>query len=128
MRLSESVPSDELSGVVDALVASSFDSIMVTGAGEGLPIVFVNEAFTELTGYTAEDVLGKSPDLLQGPDTEREVLDRLQADLAAGRVFEGETTNYGKGGEPFTMYWRVAGIAGKPSESRYLIAVQRREI
>jgi len=126
MKLSESKANDDLAGVVDALVAGSFDSIMVTEATEDLPIVFVNEAFTELTGYPADEVIGKSPGLLQGEETEREVLDQLRADLEAGRVFEGETVNYRKGGEPFKMHWRVAAVGGTAAESRYLIAVQRR--
>ena len=41
-------------------------------------------------------------------------------------MFEGETVNYRKGGEPFKMHWRVAAVGGTAAESRYLIAVQRR--
>ena len=128
MELSHSLPDQALSAVVDALIATSFDSVMVTEAGDGssnTPIVFVNEAFTALTGYTAEEVLGKSPTLLQGPETDRTVLNRLRDDLIAGRVFEGETANYRKDGTAFTMHWRVAPVKENGAEPKYYIAVQR---
>ena len=43
---------------------------MITRAGKGSPIVYVNKAFTALTGYSAKNVIGKSPMLLQGAATE----------------------------------------------------------
>ena len=56
----------------EALVASlraiadhSFDSIMITRAGKESAILYVNKAFTALTGYSAKSVIGKSPVLLQ---------------------------------------------------------------
>ena len=130
MQLSQSLPEPALSPVVDALITSSFDSVMVTEAGDSsshTPIVFVNQAFTDLTGYTAEEVVGKSPAFLQGPETDRAVLDRLRDDLIAGRVFEGKATNYRKDGTPFTMHWRVAPVKEGSAAPKYYIAVQRRE-
>ena len=128
MQLSQSLPAHALSAVADALITSSFDSIMVTEAGDAsshTPIIFVNEAFTVLTGYTAEEVLGKSPAFLQGPGTDRAVLDRLRDDLIAGRVFEGEATNYRKDGTAFTMHWRVVPVKEGSAKPQYYIAVQR---
>ena len=128
MQLSQSLPNSALSAVADALITSSFDSIMVTeasNASSNTPIVFVNEAFTALTGYTAEEVLGKSPAFLQGSDTDRAVIDRLRDDLIAGRIFEGEAINYRKDGSAFTMHWRVAPVKEDNAEPKYYIAVQR---
>lgn len=130
MKLSQSLPNQALSAVVDALINTSFESVMVTKAGHGssnTPVVFVNEAFTALTGYTAEEVLGKSPAFLQGPATDRVILDRLRDDLSAGRMFEGKTTNYRKDGSAFMMHWRVAPVKEGDGEPTYYIAVQRGE-
>ena len=44
----------------------SFDGVMITEAGPGYPIVYVNPALCELTGYSARELLGKSPAILQG--------------------------------------------------------------
>jgi len=63
-----------------------------------------------MTGYSAEEVHGRDPRFLQGPATDRRVLDRLRTDLEAGRPFQGETINYRKDGTPFTMAWRIAAV------------------
>jgi len=126
MQLSKSVPSSDLGPIADLVISTSFDSVMVTKATAKTPIVYVNEAFTQLTGYTSEEVLGKSPALLQGADTDPAVLDQLRKDLGAGRNFEGTATNYRKDGTPFTMHWRIASVRSEKDEVLYFIAVQRR--
>ena len=73
----------------------------------------------------AGEVLGKSPSLLQGPDTDGAILDQLRKDLRSGRNFEGRATNYRKDGTPFTMHWRVAPVKSDHGTVRYYIAVQR---
>jgi PAS domain S-box-containing protein len=125
MQLSKSVPSSDLGPIADLIISTCFDSVMVTEATAKTPILYVNEAFTKLTGYTSEEVLGKSPSLLQGADTDHAVLDQLGKDLAAGRNFEGTATNYRKDGMPFTMHWRVASVRSGKDQDLYFIAVQR---
>jgi PAS domain S-box-containing protein len=117
----------------EALVASlrtiadhSFDSIMITRAGKESSILYVNKAFTALTGYSARSVIGKSPVLLQGAATERAPLDALRRCMAKGKVFEGRAINYDSKKRPFVMHWRVVPVKlakGKPAE--YYIAIQR---
>lgn len=125
MRVSQGLPPDYLGQITEAVFSNSFDSVMVTEAAAKTPIIYVNQAFTELTGYGANEVLGKSPSLLQGPDTDGAVLDQLRKDLGSGRNFEGRATNYRKDGTPFTMHWRVAPVKSEDGQVRYYIAVQR---
>lgn len=128
MNFSEVVAGADLKTLTDQIVSHTFESIMVTTASHDdahTPIVFVNEAFTELTGYSADEVLGKSPALLQGEETDPAVLDQLRQDLDAGRIFEGATTNYRKDGSKFMMHWRVVPICGDDQKPRYFVAVQR---
>ena len=118
----------------EALVASlraiadhSFDSIMITRAGKGSPIVYVNKAFTALTGYSAKSVIGKSPMLLQGAATERAPLDALRSCMAKGKVFEGRAINYDSRKRPFVMHWRVVPVKlAKGTPAEFYIAIQRR--
>ncbi len=125
MKISETLPAEFLGAIADAISSNSFDSVMVTQAAARTPIIYVNEAFTKLTGYAAEDVLGKSPALLQGPATDNVVLDQLREDLESGRNFEGQATNYRKDGTPFTMHWRVVALESAESKVLYYLAVQR---
>lgn len=110
-----------------ALAERSFDSVMVTRVNdtdEASEIVFVNDAFSELTGYGREEVLGHTPGFLQGEDTDPEVLGRLDEDLAADRPFHGKAANYRKDGSRFIMEWTVQRVAEVGGET-YYVAVQR---
>jgi PAS domain S-box-containing protein len=69
------------------LVENANDPMIVTTPDLAQPgpfIVYVNRAFTRLTGYSANEVLGQSPRLLQGPLTDRTEMKRMRAELEAG--------------------------------------------
>ena len=73
--------------LLEASMEESFNSVLVTEAGPGYPIIYVNPAFCELTGYGPHEVMGKSPLILQGSQTDPEVLERLNRNLAEGNCF-----------------------------------------
>ncbi|MFO8100087.1 MAG: PAS domain S-box protein [Salinibacter sp.] len=105
----------------------SFDAITVTRAvGDESPseIIYVNEAFTAMTGYEAEEVVGETPGMLQGPKTDREVLDRLDRKIQRGEIFHGETVNYRKDGSEFLIEWKVVPVQ-HDADNTYHVAVQR---
>lgn len=115
------------SPLFQSVAGQTFDSVMVTEATddhENSVIVYVNQAFTDLTGYTAEEVLGKTPGLMQGPATEKAVTDRLADDLKNNRPFHGSTVNYRKDGTPFTIEWKVAPVRDG-AKTTHFVAVQR---
>jgi PAS domain S-box-containing protein len=99
--------------------------ITTTDLEEGPTIVFVNDAFTALTGYLPEEVIGKTPRLLHGPKTSRVELDRLRRDLAAGRSFSGTAINYRRDGSEFLMAWYVVALRDGAGRARHYLAVQR---
>jgi PAS domain S-box-containing protein len=118
-------------GLANALAtaaANSFDSIMITSAESeenGLPITYVNPAFTELTGYGAEEVIGKTPHILQGPKTDQAVLQELREKLDHGQEFYGKAVNYRKDGSEFIMEWKVVPVYNESNKITHFIAVQR---
>lgn len=91
----------------------------------GPRILFVNEAFSDLFGYRAEEVLGQTPRMFQGPKTERAVLERLREDCMAGRQFRGQTWNYRKDGAPFLLQWSITPVYGADGRIGQYIAVER---
>ncbi len=75
----------------------------------GPQIVWVNEAFSALTGYEQRELIGETPCLLQGPaDTSRGVPDAIREALSNREPAEVEVTNYRKDGE---AYLAVVGVA-----------------
>src|SRR4030095_14308717 len=66
--------------LLNTAIEQSSESVMITTAQLDRPgpqIVYVNPAFTKMTGYAPEEVIGKTPRILQGPKTDRAVLARL---------------------------------------------------
>ena len=65
-------------------------------------ILWVNEDFTHITGYDVHEVIGRSPgELLQGPETEPEAVERIRLGLSSEVAFKDEITNYRKNGESY---------------------------
>jgi PAS domain S-box-containing protein len=65
------------------------------------PIVFVNGAFLDLTGYKREDVMGKNCRLLQGPQTDRKTIGEVRKALEEERAVAVDILNYKADGTPF---------------------------
>lgn len=103
----------------------SFDAIMITKAEPGYPIIYVNDAFTELTGYSVKETVGNTPAILQGPNTNGAVLDRLKQDLSEGNLFHGEAINYRKDGSEFLMEWKIVPIKNENEAISHYLAIQR---
>ena len=104
---------------------SNFSSVMLTSASDTYTIKYVNPAFTELTGYTSDEVVGKDPGLLQGPKTDKSLLNTLRNKLQKGDTFHGKTVNYRKDGSEFTMEWKIYPIKNAKNETTFFMAVQR---
>jgi two-component system, cell cycle sensor histidine kinase and response regulator CckA len=126
--ISEQRRAEEALRLLSSAVEQSKESILITDAQLDQPgpnIVFVNPAFTHMTGYTSEDVLGKTPRVLQGPRTDRDVLRRLRENLVRGEGFEGETVNYRKDGTEFHLDWQIAPIRDAGKTTTHFVAIQR---
>ncbi|MAX33576.1 MAG: hypothetical protein CME72_11000 [Halomonadaceae bacterium] len=116
--------------LLKATVETVREAVLITDsrlAHPGPAILYANPAFLELTGYTAEELLGQTPALLQGKEADGGVMQTLRQQLSvgsAGEVLTGETVNYRKDGRPFCMEWTIRPFpaAGEP---RYFIASLR---
>ena len=106
------------------LADNSFDSVLITDATKAGKIIYANKAFNKLTGYGVDEVVGKTPRILQGSATDKTVLVRLSKSLQSGKNFEGSAINYKKNGIPFIMHWRVVPVKiGK--NTKVWLAIQR---
>lgn len=105
------------------------DVVLITEAepvdNPGPRIVFVNPAFERMTGFTAQEVLGQSPRLLQGPRTNRAELDRLRLALSRWESVQVSLTNYSKHGTPFDVEFDVVPIADARGWFTHWVSIQR---
>jgi len=87
-------------------IEASPTSVVITDL-DGI-IEYVNPKFAELTGYTAQEALGKNPRILKSERTPSETYDELWNTLTAGKVWHGRFVNRKKNGE---LYWEEAAIS-----------------
>ena len=126
--ITEHVRIEEQLRQLAAAVEHAEDAIVITSTDltpPGPSIVFVNRAFTKMTGYTAAEVIGESPRILQGPKTDRTLLNRLRQTLDEGQVFYGEAINYRKDGTEFYNEWHIEPIRNPTGEITNYLAIQR---
>lgn len=106
-----------------SLVASKTENlVIITDANEN--IEWVNEGFVRRTGYTLQEVLGKTPRILQGPGTSRPVLDKIKASIARGESCTEEVLNYTKHGDKFWIKLNINPVFNEFNVLHKFVAVE----
>jgi PAS domain S-box-containing protein len=111
-----------------AILDAASESIIVTGANlesPGPTILYVNPAFERMTGWTAEEIVGKSPRLLQGEKTDHSVFEGMRKALRRGSRWEGQAVNYRRDGTEFVMEWSITPLKDARGRTTHFVAVQR---
>ena len=115
--------------LLESVVVSANDSVLITEAEPislpGPRIVYCNAAFTRTTGYTEEEVLGKTPRILQSERTDKNALAKLRAALVAWKPVEVELLNTTKDGVEFWVELSIAPVADERGWFTHWISVQR---
>ena len=102
--------------------------VMLTAAsaeGGGRRIAYVNEAFETMTGYDADEVMGGSLQVLQGPDTDSDALERIAEAFETTQAVQEQLLNYRKDGTPFWSEVAIAPVRNAEGEHAYWISIQR---
>lgn len=88
------------------------------------PIIYASSGFERMTGYRADEVVGRNCRFLQGKDTDRETIGELHSAIAAGRGCSVEILNYRKDGRPFWNQLSISPILGAAGELTHFVGVQ----
>lgn len=115
--------------LLESVVTSANDSVLITEAIPvdlpGPRIIYANNAFFRMTGYTPDEIIGQTPRILQGEKTDRVELDRLNAALKNFESCETTVINYKKNGEEFWVNFFVAPVLNEKEEYTHFIAIER---
>ena len=116
--------------LLESAVARQNDILLITEADpiddpEGPRVVYVNDAFAVETGYSPDEIIGKTPRMLQGPETSRAELDRIRKALIARTPVRAELINYTKVGDPFWLEIDISPIFDASGKATHFVAVQR---
>ncbi len=88
------------------------------------PLVYINDAWENRTGYEAAEVLGRNPRLLQGPETDPETVAELSEAIANEEQITVEIRNYRKDGTPFWNELTVAPIHDDEGDLAHYVGFQ----
>jgi PAS domain S-box-containing protein len=105
-------------------VSQKTDNAVIITDAEGLA-EWVNEGFTRLSGYTLEDVAGRKPgQLLQGKDTDKQVVRYLGTQIRQKKTCSAELLNYNKEGKPYWVRLEIHPLFDAQGALRNFIALQ----
>lgn len=127
--ITEQKQREEQVRLLQSVVVNTNDAVVITEAetfdAPGPRILYVNEAFTRITGYSLEEVLGKTPRMLQGPKTDRKELSKIRMALSHWQPVTVEVINYRKDGSEFWNEFSIVPVADKTGFYTHWIAIQR---
>lgn len=112
----------------EEIVKQANDAIIITDAEIDLPgpkIIYVNDAFTKLTGYTPEDVLGKTPRILQGTGTSESTREAIREALNKKQAIRVDIKNYSKRGNEYWHDLSIIPLHNAEGKVTHFAAIQR---
>lgn len=107
-----------------ALDLSGMGFLLTDPHQEDHPIVYVNESFLEMTGYPADEVLGRNCRFLQGPETDPADIDVMRRAIAEERPVTVEVRNYRKDGSPFWNQVHISPVRDAHGQVMHFVGVQ----
>lgn len=115
--------------LLEACVSQADDVVIITDVrakSDGGPrIVYVNEIFTAKTGYTKEFVVGKTMDILYGPNTQVTAIDKINKGLVNQKAVRVELVNYTISKDKFWVDLNMSPIQGNDGQTTHWLCLQR---
>ncbi len=108
---------------------NALDVIFITEANfddvGGSPIVYVNQAFTKLTGYDPEEIIGQSPRILQGDNTSTETLRKIRSAMQKKQSIRTEILNYVKSGKEYWLDINIVPLTNEQGDVTHFLSIER---
>lgn len=115
--------------ILESVVTHTVDAVLVAEiwpSGDLMTrIIFVNDAFEKMTGYSTQEVEGRSPWFLQGAGSDQSELSRLLDSLNNNKPYRGTIINYKKNGEPIWVSYSITPVADQLGNYTHWIAILR---
>jgi PAS domain S-box-containing protein len=119
----------EIDFSIEDVIKLANDIVIITEAypldEPGPKIVYVNEAFTHLTGYTREEIIGKTPRVLQGSDSDTKSRAKLREALEKKESVRTTIINYSKSGRKYWLDINIIPLKNGKGEVTHFAAIER---
>lgn len=107
--------------IVGAILNSTHDGIMLTNSRN--VIIYVNKAFSHITGYQPDDILGEKPSILKSYHHEPEFYDEMWRTLLEDNEWEGEIWDRRKNGEVYLEHLRLRCFRDESGEIEFFLGI-----
>lgn len=115
--------------LLETVVTQTKDAVMITETEKSYrtvpKIVFVNPAFTKITGYKPNEVIGKTPSVFMSKNSVVKVLPQIAAALKDKKTFQFESFNTNKSGEGYWVSFLMLPITNQEGEHSHWVSIQR---
>ncbi len=119
----------KLQALFKTLLETTNDVVIITDITpfeQGGPrIVYVNPAFEELMGYSAQEVIGESPRILHGPNTDRQTRYRIRKAILNGKSLRTELMKYSKNGQSHWLDMNIMPLRNEDGMIEYYASIER---
>ncbi|RUR27395.1 EAL domain-containing protein [Vreelandella andesensis] len=99
--------------------------VMADATKHDMPLVYLNDAFCRMTGYSSEEVLGRNCRLLQGVDTDLGSISTMRQAIAERRCVDVTLLNYRKDGTPFWNFLSLSPMLDEAGVCSHYIGIQQ---
>ncbi|WP_298221817.1 PAS domain-containing sensor histidine kinase [Flavobacterium sp.] len=115
--------------LLETVITQTKDAVIITESekqSKTIPkIVFVNPAFSEMTGYKPAEVIGKTPTVFMGRKAVKNDIAKLSKALKGKEEFKFETLNHTKTGVEYWVNFSMIPITNQEGEHSHWISIQR---
>ena len=102
-----------------------YDALVLTDTSQN--ILWVNDGFKNMTGYTKKFAIGKRPSFLQGEKTSTSIKKELRDKLAFNHTYSGSIINYRKNGQLYLCKITILPIYNLDEKLKYYMAIEKDE-
>jgi PAS domain S-box-containing protein len=115
--------------IMESVITHTSDSVVITEdivpGEDGPKIIYVNTAFVQMTGYSSDEIIGKTPRILQSVNSKRDALDEIRIAMMDLRPCEVELLNRKKNGLDYWVNISIAPVIDDKGKVTHWIAIQR---
>ncbi len=116
---------EERLNILQRSMESTTNGVMICDARKrSFPVTYVNPAFTEITGYSEEEIIGRNSKILQGKGTDLQTVRRIRNALKEQREIKTTILNYHKNGAAFWNELVITPIRDDNNEVTHFVGVQ----
>jgi PAS domain S-box-containing protein len=112
--------------IEETLFNNEYKAIIITDKNQN--IIWVNEGFKDMTGYSLAFVKNKSPRILQGEKTSREALDQIRTHLATDSFCQTSMVNYRKDGSEYMCEIKIYPVHNSDQQVEHYIALENKAL